>query len=284
MELIINDVSFGITLYNTNFVDYWINRVFKNNNVIELTLHNDGREPLSRFLKEKNTNLEELLNKIYEINKIINKSSFEWVTPFPIESFSQEWLSKLHEQWVETTLYMEAQKHEQYGIEAEKLAEALCNVYWKINPLVHALEYLNDNFRIVFLRLFANEYQLSKHCSEYTVKANDTSFFTSNIVSPFNDIGRPQLEEWLLKKRITKETSNYDNISGYIDISFFHEHRYPDNCINEYKIFCNENTVEEWGPILNIGQFSNYTYMTNNLDKVWHAINIGSKTRIILKE
>ena len=285
MELIINDVSFDITLYNTNFVDYWINRVFKNNNVIELTLHNDGREILSRFVKEKNNNLEELLNKIYEINKIINKFSFEWVKPFPIESFSQEWLCKLHEQWAETTLYMEARKHKQYGVEAQSLATELNNnMYWKINPLVHALEYLNDNFRIVFLRLFANEYQLSKHCSEYTVKATDTSFLKSNIVIPFNDIGRPQFEEWLLKNRITNETSNYSNISGYIDILFLHEHRYPDNCINEYKIFCNKNNLEEWGPVLNIGQFSNYTYMTNNFDKFWHAVNIDRKIELILKK
>ena len=285
MELIINDVSFDITLYNTNFVDYWINRVFKNNNVIELTLHNDGREPLSRFLKEKNTNLEELLNKIYEINKIINKFSFEWVKPFPIESFSQEWLCKLHEQWAETTLYMEARKHKQYGVEAQSLANELNNNgYWKINPLVHSLEYINRQFRLESLRIFPDVYQLSKNCSEYTVKATDTSFLKSNIVIPFNDVGRPQFEEWLLKNRITNETSNYSNISGYIDILFLHEHRYPNNSIDAYKIFCDENTLEAWGPMLNIGQFSNYTYMTNNLDKFWYAVNIDRKIKLILKK
>ena len=285
MELIINDVGIDITLYNTNFVDYWVNRVFKNNNTIKLTLYNDGREALNKFLKEKNNNLKELLNKIYEINKTINKYSVEWVKPFPIESFSQKWLYKLHEQWVETTSYIETRKHQQYGSEAQILADKLDdNDYWKINPLVHALEYLNNNFCILFLRMFSDEYQLSKHCSEYTVKANDTSFFTSNIVSPFNDIGRPQFEEWILKRYVTNETSNFINVSGYIDINFLHEYRYPDNCIDEYKIFCNKNNLEEWGPVLNIGQFSNYTYMTNNFDKFWHAINTDSKIRIILKE
>tara|TARA_B100000686_G_C16681949_1_gene912468 strand:+ start:192 stop:1040 length:849 start_codon:yes stop_codon:yes gene_type:complete len=282
VELIINDVSFNITLYNTNFTDYWFDRVFKNNNTVEVTL--EDKDLVNNDIVDRKKDLKNLTNKIHEINNTIERYSFNWIKPFPIEPLSQEWLCKIHEQWAETTLYMEARTHLQYGSEALKLANELDdNMYWEINPLVHLLEFDRQNFRLSLL-IFSNLYQLSRDSKEYTVKATDTSFFKSNIISPYNDIGRPQFEEWLFKKRITNETSNFINISGLTDILFLHEYRYPDNCIDEYKVYCNENNLEEWGPILNIGKFSNYTYMTNNFDKFWHTINTDSKIRIILKE
>ena len=144
--------------------------------------------------------------------------------------------------------------------------------------------YIDNNLRLTDLLIFPDVTQLSSDSKEYTVKASDTSFFKSNIVVPYNDVGRPQFEEWLFKKRVTNETSNYINVSGRINVHILHEHRYPIDCINEYKVFCNENNLEEWGPILNIGKLSNYTYMTNNLDKFWNAISNHKDITILIKK
>jgi len=264
LKLCINDTKLEIQLNDTNFVDYYVNRLFHTSVQKELTSLN-----LYQDYQTWNLRRNDLLDLLVATNKIVDQGlvdeGWRFDVPDTVEGVDVKYLGYVHEHWADYTdrfKKIQARGNTQDPFEKQmvvmdkRLRQEGFRSFAQINHCVHLIEHMH----LQMYSIFKINQMNSKH--DYQVQAEDTTFYPSQLNIPYHDIGRPQYEKWLLSGSVTNtEIENFTNISNQIELSMINNRLVNCHPEQEYIDACNRAEVDIWGNYLPLGNFKeNYFY------------------------
>jgi hypothetical protein len=261
MKIVLSDsTEIPIVLNNTNFVDYWISKQFKNSDAVELILEKSEYEDI---LVQFTNAWEKFIDTITKVNNVITTLETERKLNrnmlFPLSNEpTTAYLEKIHEQWAQFTKDSATPGSSNWSQEnldvyqdINKHLRLTDNHYDNINNRVHDLEFLYKHMQIHNIK--TTDYWRFPP-GEYTVTAQDTTFDTQHLMIPYYDIGRPQYEKWAICKEVVHdEISNYINISTKLQLIIKKANITPPD---EYINACRLKGVDAFGPNLGLGNFA----------------------------
>ena len=253
MKICMNKNEFELELYDTNFVDVWHNWIFKENDEVVITFNDDDFANRVNQVVESQNKLDDILNSV---NNAITEHglSEEWLYPRS-NSFTQRFLETTHEKWANTTKQAQEKHLPIYDEQVDKTIVELQKIlrnqnisYHDINHAVHMIEF---KYRFFSLH-WAVIQRPSNEISHYRVTHEDTSFVKDVVSLPFNDIGRPQYEKYILCGKVQhEEISNYQNITNRIELE---GRAIADSIDSNYISECEKAGVPVWGTVVNIAK------------------------------
>ena len=246
MQLIFNDHSLELELYNTNFVDAWCNWVFNESNELDL---NFDYNRVKQLHSERLTLIDKLDTILNAVNEIAVSMGLPDKWHYELSNlYDSNFLQRTHEQWAMISkeanekhlpLY-DAQVAEIWNAHNQKLAEQSKH-YNDINSWVHHIEFQYKFFsmsRVMFNRS-------DEAIKSYNITPSDTSFIKDAVTIPFNDIGRPQYEKFCISGNVTNpEISNYNNVINAVELSSTPVQTPIDP---RFITTCEQQGVEQWG-------------------------------------
>jgi hypothetical protein len=264
LKLCINDTKLEIELKNTNFVDYYVDRIFHKSVQQELTSPN-LYEDYQTWKMHRNS----LLDILVATNKVVDQGlvdeGWRFDVPDTVAGVDIKYLEYVHEHWADYTSRfkkIQAQGNTQDPFEKQmvvmdmRLQQAGFSGFHEINHCVHLVEHMH-------MQMFSHFFIANTLQYDYQVQAEDTVFYPSQLNIPYHNIGRPQYEKWLLSGSVTNtEIENFTNIPNAIELHMM-SNKLVKNCQpeQEYVDACNSAGVDVWGNYLPLGNLKdNYFY------------------------
>mgnify|MGYP003641701096 CR=1 FL=1 len=250
MHINLNNASFSLAEYNTDFVQFWKDWAFVTDDCIQLDFDTNKISAAHTAYVAAYNRLMALLT---ENNKLVHEHGLEDNFIFVLSDFADiDFLAATHEQWAHITKQA-CEKHTSiYDAAVERdyqlLDQGLQHLrgYEEINAAVHCIEFM---FKFVFIHNITIP-QPAPNRSDYTIIPNDTSFIKDTVGVPYYDIGRPQYEKFLVSGAVKhSEISNYLAIANRIELTSCRiQDVIDDNFIKQ----CADENVEVFGPYLNV--------------------------------
>lgn len=263
VKLIINENELEIAPKNTNFVDYWTTKVFKNSNTIQCSMKSlsEGKTYNLHNFKKHKVNL---LNLLYEFNQIVELEKLPSELSYNLQdSVEPKYLQYVHEKWAHFTIQSYHVPSPHFNLEIKEYCDILNHKLNErfnssidtrtINNYVHNLEHLYLHYQTIII-LLDDIFPYG----EYRVTEQDTIFGIDNLMISFWDIGRPQYEKWILSKDITSnEISNFETISPRVEVRAESTHTVPHD---DYVNLCKKMNIPVWGNKLPLGNIKHINY------------------------
>ena len=256
MKLCINDTKLEIELKNTNFVDYYVDRLFHKSVQQELTSPN-LYEDYQTWKMHRN----QLVDILVATNNVVSQGlvdeGWRFDIPDTVAGVDVKYLEYVHEHWADYTdrfKKIQAQGNTQDPFEKQmvvmdmRLQRAGFSGFRQINHCVHLVEHMH-------MLIFSHFFLSNRLEYDYQVQAQDTAFYPSQLNVPYHNIGRPQYEKWLLSGSVTNtEIENFTDIPNHIEL-WMTSNKLVKNCQpeQEYIDACNRAGVEVWGNYLPLG-------------------------------
>jgi hypothetical protein len=245
MKIILNplDIELEIIPLNTKLSSIWLEKVLEHNKDFICNLN----------FPNLKSNFEDLIFHISICNKIIKKHSRYFKSQFRIidyKDLNQSWLTECHNIWAESNI--------NNFPEIKGVFENQYRFWDKINPLVHSLEFLHHDLKI--LCSYDEEYMSNNFLlrnglvNDYVANEKDLQFTRSQIMLEYYDIGRTQYEQYLIGQNPCLETANFKKLIPKFVIYPYQDHieSLPKN---EYVHWCNKKNLPVLGRYAGIANF-----------------------------
>jgi hypothetical protein len=239
MKLIFLDSgdTLEFTPHPSNITKLWFEFIFKTGINSDFVSQHSSAEIAEEHIKK--------LNEYIDAgNELIADETYNDLRFDHCTELDQEWLNKTHKLWAYLT---DRYKNEIYPAPD----------YWHgINQKIHALEgWYSAKFRNT------KKASLPKMYSGI-MTPGDGVYTHSDLVLSYNNLGRPQYEQWLLGSDIDNETNNYDSVSLTVEyhcsMNTGPKSNIGSTAPAEYIQWCNERNIPVIAPIVSLGNFTNY--------------------------